>query len=111
LLCASATSPGAIRIAQMRQHRTMITGLLAITVGSALRGAGPALAVMFTMTVLMGAGVAVSQPAFPTLTREWFPLRVGLATAVYSNGLLFGEAFPAALTGPIVMPLVRESWP
>src|SRR5207247_2243788 len=43
--------------------------------------------------------------------REWFPLRVGLATAVYSNGLLFGEAFPAALTGPIVMPLVRESWP
>jgi len=49
----------------------------------------------------MGAGVAVSQPVFPTLTREWFPRRVALATAVYSNGLLVGEMVPASFTGPL----------
>jgi CP family cyanate transporter-like MFS transporter len=59
----------------------------------------------------MGAGVAVSQPAFPTLTRAWFPTRLGLATAVYSNGLLVGEMVPASLTGPLVAPALGGSWP
>jgi len=36
----------------------------------------------------MGVGVAVSQPAFPSLVREWFPRRIAIATAVYSNGIL-----------------------
>jgi MFS transporter, CP family, cyanate transporter len=111
LLLAAAAIPGAVLIARLGARRALLTGLLAIAAGSAFRGAGPALAVLFPMTVLMGAGVAVSQPAFPTLTRQWFPLRVGLATAVYTNGLLFGEAFPAALTGAAVMPLMRQSWP
>src|SRR5205807_7529522 len=106
-----AAVPGAVLIARLGARRALVTGLVGIAVFSALRGAGPALAVIFPATVLMGAGVAVSQPAFPTLTRQWFPLRVGLATAVYSNGLLFGEAIPAGLTGAVVMPLVHQSWP
>jgi MFS transporter, CP family, cyanate transporter len=35
----------------------------------------------------------------------------GFATAVYANGLLAGEAVPAALTIPLVLPLVGGSWP
>jgi CP family cyanate transporter-like MFS transporter len=111
LLLAAAAIPGAVLIARLGARRALLAGLGAIALFAALRGAGPSPAVVFPMTVLMGAGVAVSQPAFPTLTRQWFPLRVGLATAVYSNGLLFGEAFPAALTGTVVMPLTRQSWP
>lgn len=111
LLLAAAAVPGALLIARLGARRALVAGLVAIAAFSSLRGVGTAAAVLFPMTVLMGAGVAVSQPAFPTLTRQWFPGRVGLATAVYSNGLLFGEAFPAALTGPLVMPLVHQSWP
>ncbi|MBO0687431.1 MAG: MFS transporter, partial [Candidatus Dormibacteraeota bacterium] len=111
LLLAAAAIPGALLIARLGARRALVAGLVAIAAFSSLRGVGTAAAVLFPMTVLMGAGVAVSQPAFPTLTRQWFPGRVGLATAVYSNGLLFGEAFPAALTGPLVMPLVHQSWP
>jgi CP family cyanate transporter-like MFS transporter len=111
LLLAAAAVPGAVLIARLGARRALLTGLFAIAVGSALRGVGPALAILFPMTLLMGTGVAVSQPTFPTLTRQWFPARIGLATAVYSNGLLFGEAIPAALTGTVVMPLVRQSWP
>ena len=111
LLLAVAAIPGSLLIARVGARRALVAGLLAVGVGSALRGVGPALPVLFAMTLVMGAGVAVSQPAFPTLTREWFPARVAVATAVYSNGLLFGETVPASLTGPLVAPALGGSWP
>jgi CP family cyanate transporter-like MFS transporter len=97
-------------IARLGPRRALVTGLFAIATGSALRGAGPSLQVLFGATLLMGIGVAVSQPVFPTLTQDWFPLRVALATAAYSNGLLVGEVVPASLTGPLVLPALGGSW-
>lgn len=111
LLMAAAAIPGALLIARLGARRALVVGLLAVAVASALRGVGGSLVVLFAMTVVMGAGVAVSQPAFPTLTRDWFPARVGFATAVYTNGLLSGETLPAALTGPLVAPALHGSWP
>jgi CP family cyanate transporter-like MFS transporter len=58
----------------------------------------------------MSAGVAVMQPALPPLARDWLPDRVGLATAVYANGLLLGETIAVGLTIPVVLPLVEGSW-
>jgi CP family cyanate transporter-like MFS transporter len=76
-----------------------------------LRGLGPSTPVLFGATFLMGVGVAVSQPAFPTLVREWFPRRIAVATAVYSNGILIGETLPTALTTPAgVLPLAHGDW-
>jgi CP family cyanate transporter-like MFS transporter len=110
LLLAVAAIPGSLLIARVGPRRALVAGLLAIALGAALRGAGTSLAVLFAMTLVMGAGVAVSQPVFPTLTREWFPGRIALATAVYSNGLLFGEMVPASFTGPLVAPALGGSW-
>jgi MFS transporter, CP family, cyanate transporter len=111
LLLAIAAIPGSLLIARLGARRALLAGLLAVAAGSALRGVGPGLGMLFAMTLVMGAGVAVSQPAFPTLTREWFPGQVALATAVYSNGLLFGEMVPATFTGPLVAPALAGSWP
>jgi CP family cyanate transporter-like MFS transporter len=58
----------------------------------------------------MGAGVALLQPTLPSLVGEWFASRPGFATAVYANGLLIGEAVPAALTIPLVLAWVGGSW-
>jgi CP family cyanate transporter-like MFS transporter len=59
----------------------------------------------------MGLGVAVSQPAFPSLVRDWFPMRIALATAVYSNGILIGETLPVTFTTPVgVLPLAHGDW-
>jgi CP family cyanate transporter-like MFS transporter len=59
----------------------------------------------------MGVGVAVCQPAFPSLVREWFPARIAIATAVYSNGVLIGETLPVSLTTPVgVLPLAHGDW-
>ncbi len=110
LLLALAAIPGALMIARLGARRALVMGLLAIGLGSALRGVGLSLAPLFAMTLVMGIGVAVSQPAFPTLTREWFGPRLALATAVYSNGLLVGETIPASFTGPRVAPALGGSW-
>jgi CP family cyanate transporter-like MFS transporter len=49
------------------------------------------------------------QPTLPALVGEWFPRSIGLATAVYANGLLIGEAASAALTLPLLV-AIGASW-
>jgi len=88
----------------------MVGGIVLAGAASALRGASFDAATLFATTFVMGVGIAVMQPAFPSIVREWFPERIGLATAVYSNGLLVGEAISASLTIPLVLPMVGGNW-
>lgn len=110
LLLAVASTLGSLLTARFDARRALILGIAIIGVSSGLRGVGPALPVLFGTTFLMGAGIAISQPAFPSLVYEWFPDQIGLATAVYTNGLLSGEMMSTALTTTVVMPAVGESW-
>ena len=111
LLFGLAAIPGSLLIARLGARRAAVAGLLVIAASSAARGLGPSVPMLFAMTFVMAAGVAFVQPALPALVGEWFISRAGFATAVYANGLLVGEALPAALTIPLVLPLVGGSWP
>jgi MFS transporter, CP family, cyanate transporter len=111
LLLGLIAIPGSLLIARIGARRALIAGLLLIAVSSALRGVGPSSPMLFAMTFLMGAGVSLIQPAMPALVSRWFAATAGLATAVYANGLLIGETLSAALTIPLVLPLVGGSWP
>lgn len=111
LLLAVAAVPGSLLIAKLGVRGALAAGLGLVAVFGGLRGLGPSTPVLFGATVLMGVGVAVSQPAFPSLVREWFPRRIAIATAVYSNGILIGETVPTALTSPAgVLPLAHGDW-
>lgn len=111
LILAIAAVPGSLLIAKLGIRGAMMTGLGMVAVFGALRGVGPNTTVLFAATFLMGAGIAVTQPAFPALVREWFPRRIAIATAFYSNGILIGETLPTAFTTPFgVLPLVRGDW-
>jgi CP family cyanate transporter-like MFS transporter len=110
VLFAVAVVLGALCIARWGARRTLIVGTLCVAVASGLRGLGPSIAMLFVMTFIMGGGVAVTQPAIPSLVDRWFPTRVGLATAVYVNGILVGETLSASLTLPVVLPLMHHSW-
>jgi CP family cyanate transporter-like MFS transporter len=46
----------------------------------------------------------------PQVVRAWLPDRIGFATAVYTNGFLIGATAAAALSLPLVLPLVGGSW-
>jgi CP family cyanate transporter-like MFS transporter len=111
LLLAIAAVPGSLLIAKLGVRGALIAGLGFVALFGALRGLGPSTPVLFGATFLMGVGVAVSQPAFPSLVREWFPRRIAIATAVYSTGFLIGETIPTALTTPVgVLPLAHGDW-
>src|SRR5947207_3001184 len=110
LILAIASVPGSLLIAKLGIRGALVTGLGAIALFGALRGFGPSAPVLFSATFLMGVGVAVTQPAFPALVREWFPRRIAIATAVYSNGILIGETLPTVLTPFGVLPLTHGDW-
>jgi CP family cyanate transporter-like MFS transporter len=110
VLFASFALPGSLLIARLGVVSALVAGLLTTAAGAALRAAVPTVAVLYAGTVVMGAGVAMLQVALPAAVRQWAPHRIGFATALYTNGLLFGEILPVALTGPVVLPLVNESW-
>ena len=110
LLFAIAAVPGSLLIARFGLVPALVMGLVLNAVGSAARGAVPSAAMLYASTVMMAAGVSIMQPALPPLVRAWFPERIGFATAVYTTGLLIGETLAAALSLPLVLPLVGNSW-
>jgi CP family cyanate transporter-like MFS transporter len=111
LVLAIAAVPGSLLIARLGIRGALVAGLGCVAVFGALRGLGPNTTVLFASTLLMGVGIAVSQPAFPAVVREWFPRRIAIATAVYSNGILIGETVPTAFTTPVgVLPLAHGDW-
>ena len=84
-------------------------GLSLEAAGSALCGAGTSANVLLACTFVMGLGIAILQPALPTLVRRWKPNMLGTATDVQGNGLLIGEVLAASLTFPVVLK-VMGSW-
>ncbi|MGH9171043.1 MAG: CynX/NimT family MFS transporter [Acidimicrobiales bacterium] len=109
LLFGVASFLGSVVIGRLGTRRAVAVGLVVAGVGGALRGVAPLTAVLFACTFVMGLGIAVLQPALPTLARQLKPESVGMATAVYGNGLLVGEALAASLTLPVVLRLTG-SW-
>jgi MFS transporter, CP family, cyanate transporter len=110
LLFAAVAVPGSLVIARFGARRTLIAGLLVTALASAARGAAPDVVMLFAATIVMGGGIAVMQPALPPIVRAWLPDRIGFATAVYTNGLLFGEILAVSLTLPLVLPFAGGSW-
>ena len=110
ILFGMAALPGSLLIARFGALPTLVAGLLVAGVASGLRGAVLDVAALYAATILMSAGIAIMQPALPTLVRMWMPHRVSLGTALCTNGLLVGETLPVMLTIPLVFLLVDGSW-
>lgn len=110
LLFAVAAVPGSLLIARFGLIPALLVGLLLNALGGAARGAVVDASFLYGSSIVMAAGVAIMQPIMPPLVRAFFPERIGFATALFTNGMLVGEILPAALTIPLVLPLVDGSW-
>jgi MFS transporter, CP family, cyanate transporter len=109
-LFAIAALAGSLLVARLGVRGALVGGLTLVAAGSALRGWSANYAVLFATTIVMSAGVAIMQPIMPTTVRQWLPGRIGLGTAIYTNGLLVGEVFAVLLTIPYVLPMFSGSW-
>jgi CP family cyanate transporter-like MFS transporter len=88
----------------------MAGGLAVTAVAAAGRSLAPDVILLYAVTMIMGFGMAIAQPALPVLVREWMPRRLGIATAAFTNGSLVGAVATSFLTIPFILPWVGESW-
>jgi CP family cyanate transporter-like MFS transporter len=107
---ALAAIPGSLLIARYGVLAVATCGLAIVTLASMARAAVTGIWTLYLATLVMGFGVAIFQPAFPTLVRIWAPRRAWLANAMSTNGMLMGVTFTAALSIPVVLPLVGLNW-
>jgi len=107
---ALAAVPGALLIARWSAVRIVTAALIVIAFASMARAGAFDIWTLYAATIAMGFGIAIMQPALPTLVQHWLPERIALGSAVSTNGLLVGVAAGPALTIPFVLPAVGQSW-
>ena len=110
LFFALAAIPGAILIRRFGTVPSLLAGLLVNALGAAARGFVGGVTGLELATCVMCLGVAIMQPALPTLVRTWTPTRIGLATATYSTGLMCGEVLPTLWPFAPDLPWVGGGW-
>jgi MFS transporter, CP family, cyanate transporter len=110
IMFAVAAVPGSLLIARFGVMFVAVAGLFVTAIAAAARGAAFDIWTLYAATVLMGFGVAILQPAMPTLIRAFAPRRMWLATAIQTNGMMIGVTLGPTLTIPLVLPLVGGSW-
>jgi CP family cyanate transporter-like MFS transporter len=80
--------------------RVLTASMIAIILGSALRGI-PAQPALMIGSVVTGLGIALSNVLLPAVTREYFPHRIGMVTGLYGSALSGGAALSALVAVPI----------
>jgi CP family cyanate transporter-like MFS transporter len=111
LVMGGLALPAGLVAGQVGASRTVTLGLLLLAVGAMLRGAWVAALPLYIFTFVLGLGVTLAQTAIPVLIRQWFPTRIGFVAALYTDGLIFGEALGAALTASVVLAVLgANAW-
>ena len=102
LLMASAAMPSGLLASRIGGRWSVAIGLGLLALGAVLRAVWRDAIPLYLFTIVLSAGIAIAQTAIPVLTRQWFPQRIGLVSALYSDGLIIGEALAAGLTAPLM---------
>ena len=103
LIMAAGAIPGAYLVSRVGARQAVTYGLALLAAGAALRGAVPSAAALFICTIALSLGIAVSQPAVPSLVQAWMPERIGRGIAIYTNGIFVGEVIAATVTLPLLI--------
>jgi MFS transporter, CP family, cyanate transporter len=109
-LFAIAAVPGSLLIARIGTTLAVVAGMVIAALAGAARGVAFDIWTLYAAAIGTGFGVAIMQPAMPTLVREWLPNRIPLGTVVYSGGMLIGASFAPVFTIPYVLPFAGGSW-
>lgn len=77
-------------------------GLALLAAAAVARGLLPGVITMYLFTATLSLGVALAQTSIPMLARQWFPERIGVVSALFTDGLTIGETVAASFTAPLM---------
>ena len=111
LVLGVAALPAGLLAERIGPRACVSIGLVLLGAGALLRALWPTALSLFLFTFLLSLGIAVTQTAIPILARRWFPAQIGLVAALFSDGLIIGEAVAAGVTLPIMVSFLgRDAW-
>jgi CP family cyanate transporter-like MFS transporter len=111
LIMGAGAWPAGLLVIRAGARRAVALGLLTLAAGGVLRAVWPGIFPLFAFTALLSLGIAFAQTAVMALVRIWFPSHIGLASALYTDGIISGEALGAGLTLPLLLHwLGRDAW-
>src|SRR5947209_703587 len=103
LVLAGAAWPSGLLAERIGARACVSIGLALLGCGALMRALWPIASLLLLFTLLMSLGIALAQTAVPVLARRWFPAHIGFVTALFSDGLIFGEAVAAGITVPVMV--------
>lgn len=103
LVMAGFAMPSGLLADHFGARRMVTLGLLVLAAAAIARGIFPQELPVFAFTALLSGGIAIAQTAMPILARQWFPRHIGLVSALFSDGLIIGEALAAGITVPLIL--------
>ncbi len=111
LVLACAAWPSGLVAERIGSRACVSIGLALLGGGALLRTLWPIASLLFLFTLLMSLGIALAQTAVPVLARRWFPASIGFVAALFSDGLIIGEAVAAGITVPVMVQFWgRDAW-
>lgn len=111
LVMGAAAWPAGFLAGRMGARVTVALGLALLALGALLRAVWVAAFPLYLFTAVLSLGIALAQTAIPVLARQWFPTRIGLVSALFSDGLIVGEAIAAGITVPVILhALGSDAW-
>jgi CP family cyanate transporter-like MFS transporter len=111
LVLGAGAWPSGLLVERFGGRYCVAIGLVLLGVGGLLRAFWPTAFTLFFFTLLLSMGITLSQTSIPVLARRWFPARIGLVAALFSDGLIIGEAVAAGITLPIMIQFLgQDAW-
>jgi len=98
LVLAVGAWPSGLLAERIGARLSVSIGLGLLAAGTLLRAFRLSIPSLFFFTLILSIGITMSQTAVPVLIRRWYPKQIGLVSALFSDGLILGEAVAAGIT-------------
>ena len=98
LVLAVGAWPSGLLAERIGARLSVSIGLALLAAGTILRAFKLNMLSLFFFTLILSIGITMSQTAIPVLIRRWYPKQIGLVSALFSDGLILGEAVAAGIT-------------
>ena len=109
VLCMALCAPPAHRIAhRLGGEATTLGAIGLVAAGALLRLGGSSAVLLFAGTLVAGVGIAACGVTLPSIIKDRFADRPGVATAAYSVPMMLGAAVAPAMAVPLLHAL--GSW-